>query len=135
LVNLALKEQRIQVDLLAGETRDAEQYQHYGFTSVPISGAECIMVAVGGSRDHLVSVADGDRRYRPRNLAAGESALYNNTGMMLRMKADGSIEITGCTLLSCDGNVSDFVGTMQALRDVFNSHTHNGGAAPDQEMS
>ena len=134
LVNAALKEQRIQVSLLAGETREVEQYQHYGFTSHPLSGAEAITVAVGGSRDHLVAVADGDRRYRPRNLAQGETALYNHTGLMLLLKADGTITVTSCTLLTCDGHVADSVSTMQAMRDVFNSHTHPGVGGPEQQM-
>ena len=43
LVNDAAKLQAVQVMVRSGEVRDrAEHFQHYGFTSVPLPGAEGI---------------------------------------------------------------------------------------------
>lgn len=112
LVNDALKEQSVQVDLLAGETRDAERYQHYGFTSVPLSGAEGIVVAIGGSRDHVVIVADGDRRYRLKGLEGGEVAIYDDQGQAVHLKRDG-IEIYGTEKVTVDAPETEFTGNVQ----------------------
>lgn len=158
LVNDALKEQSVQVDLLAGETRDAERYQHYGFTSVPLSGAEGIVVAIGGSRDHVVIVADGDRRYRLKGLAGGEVAIYDDQGQAVHLKRDGieiygtekvtvdapeatftgNVQITGTLqttgAISSDTSVADPTGTMQAMRGTYNGHVHGSTPTPTPQM-
>src|SRR3970282_1648324 len=67
LVNDALGAQRLQVTLLAGELTDGvERMQEYGFSSVPVAGAEAAVLAIGGLRSHLVAIAVDDRRYRPK---------------------------------------------------------------------
>lgn len=71
--------QVIQVKLLAGETRDnVERMQNYGFTAVPLPGAEGIMASVSGNRDHGVIIVMDDGRYRMRNLKPGEVAMYSH---------------------------------------------------------
>lgn len=71
--------QTVQVKLLADEVRDGvERMQQYGFTSVPLPGAEGVMVSVGGSRDHGIVIAMDDRRYRIKGLQPGEVALYTD---------------------------------------------------------
>lgn len=87
------KIQSVQLTLSVDETRDAERFQQYGFTSVPKSGAEAVALAVGGERGHTIVIAVDDRRYRLRGLASGEVAIYNDTGAKVVLKADGSIEI------------------------------------------
>ena len=68
--------QLVQVKLLEGEVRDGvERFQNYGFTSVPLPGAEGIMACVSGNRDHGVIVAMDDRRYRIKNNAATQEAI------------------------------------------------------------
>ncbi len=63
LVNDANGLQLLQVSALADETRDGvERAQNYGLTSVPLPGATVVMVAVAGSRDHLMAVAVDDLR-------------------------------------------------------------------------
>jgi len=55
--------QLVKVNLLAGETRsDVERMQNFGFSSVPLEGTECVAVAIGGNRDHLIVIASDDRR-------------------------------------------------------------------------
>lgn len=91
------KMQTMQITLSAGEDREVERFQNYGFTSVPKAGAEGLAVAVGGDRGHTVVIAVDDRRYRLKALASGEVAVYNHTGASVVLKADGSIELVPAT--------------------------------------
>jgi len=89
------KLQSLQVMVGADETREAcERFQEYGFTSVPLPGAEAVVVFVGGRRDHALVAAVDDRRYRPTGLADGEVAVYHKDGARIQLAADGSITIT-----------------------------------------
>jgi len=98
LVNDGLKEQGVQLQLLSGEVKECERYQHYGFSSVPLSGAEAIGIAIGGDRNHMVVVADGDRRYRKQGLQPGELALYTHEGDTIIMRSGRLVEIDTQTL-------------------------------------
>jgi phage baseplate assembly protein V len=151
LVNDGLKEQGLQISLLDGEVRDqVERYQHYGFTSHPHPGGEAITVAIGGSRDHLVVVADGDRRYRFRFMQTGEVALYTDEEDHIHLKRNREIEVIGgekvtvqtkvatvtattsATVISPEINLGDGArGALRRLIDerfmaLFNGHTHPG---------
>lgn len=91
--------QLVQVKLLEGEVRDGvERFQNYGFTSVPLAGAEGVMACVSGNRDHGIVIAMDDRRYRIKALASGEVAVYTNMDKQAHkhriiFKNDGSIEV------------------------------------------
>ncbi len=85
MVNDAGGLQVLQISGLPGELRDGvNRYQNYGHASVPHAGAQAVMVAVGGNRNHLVAIAVDDARYRPKGLQAGESVLYNHLGDFIR---------------------------------------------------
>lgn len=153
------KLQVVQVQLRAGEVRDAERFQTYGHTSVPFPGAEAIAVAVGGSTDHMVVIALDDRRHRPAGLQPGESTLYDDQGQMVYITRDG-IVVDGAgkqvtfkntpkvrmetNMLECTGEIKDKCDTpegktMSGMRTVYNGHTHNdpqGGVtnSPNQAM-
>jgi len=97
LVSDALKLQEVQIALLADETRDGvERFQNYGLTSVPLSGAEGVFLSVGGSRDHGIVIA----------MQAGEVALYDDQGQVIKLKRGKAIEITGCDTLTATCAVS-----------------------------
>jgi phage baseplate assembly protein V len=97
LVNDAKKLQQVQVELLADETKDdVERFQQYGFTSVPLEGAEALVVFLGGGRDHGIVFAIDDRRYRLTKLEAGDVALYTDEGTSIILTRDRTIKI------SCD---------------------------------
>lgn len=99
LVNDATKVQEAQVTLLEDETRaGVERFQEYGFTSVPLPGAEAVMVSVSGNRDHGVIIAVDDRRYRLKGLASGEVAIYTDEGDTIVLKRGRLIEVTTQTL-------------------------------------
>ena len=79
LVDDARKLQSVQVVALDGEVLDgAERFQQYGFTSHPHPQAECVVLAVGGIRQHPIVIAVDDRRYRLVGLEEGEVALYTD---------------------------------------------------------
>ena len=83
LVDDARKLQSVQVVALNGEViDDAERFQQYGFTSVPHPEAEAVVLSVGGMRQHPIVIAVEDRRYRVRDLAAGEVCLYTDEDMI-----------------------------------------------------
>jgi phage baseplate assembly protein V len=154
LVNDVLKMQGVQITLLADQVADdVEHFQHYGFTSVPLPGAEGIALAVGGNTGHTVLINVDDRRYRLTGLASGDVALYDNRGHKLhftnagividaamqdvdiinatRLKVYGSIEATGEIKDKCelpDGR------SMAQMRTSHAAHTHTS-AAPGSPTS
>jgi len=160
LVNDATLMQGVQITLLADEARDnVERMQEYGFTSVPLPGAEALAVAVGGTRNHVVVIKCEDRRYRLTGLQGGEVAIYDDLGTKIVLKRGNVIEATAATRIDlitplthssgnlkvdgnivADGDISDHTNkSMLGMRTVYNGHTHNdpqGGAVgvPNQAM-
>lgn len=79
LVDDAAKLQAVQLEGLPDEVLDGvERFQQYGFTSHPHPGAEALLVALGGQRQHSVVVAVDDRRHRVTELAEGEVAVHTS---------------------------------------------------------
>lgn len=112
LVNDAAKMQLLQIGIYADETSDkVERFQNYGFTSVPLAGAEGIIVWLGSGSDHPVCVAMDDRRYRKRNMAPGESAMHNHVGDYIHIKADGTIEVVASTKVKVTAPDVDLIAT------------------------
>jgi len=112
--------QLAQLGILDGETRDAvERFQNYGFTSVPLEGAEAVVLSVGGHRDHCLVVAVDDRRHRLRDLEPGEVAVFHKDGARVHLKADGTLAATpksGSDVVLAEGSakvarVGDSTGT------------------------
>lgn len=93
--------QIVQVKMLDGEIRAGiERMQQYGFTSVPLPGAEGVYLSLGGDRDHGIVIAEDDRRYRIKSLESGEIALYTWKDQephahRIIFRNDGSIEVKG----------------------------------------
>lgn len=138
------------------EDDEIEVCEAYGFTSAPLAGAEGVGLTVGGDNTLRLLVCLGDRRHRPKDLAAGEVAVYRNAaGHRIILKADGSTEITtpveGQTIvlkasgdvvvtpgagakvyLGADGAVKkvaladDVDAALDSIKTTFNLHTHTG---------
>ena len=86
-VNDAEGRQILQVKGLPGEVLDGiERFQNYGFTSVPLNGAEAILGFIGGSRSHGVAAAVDDRRHRKKGMQPGEVAVYTDEGDSIHFK-------------------------------------------------
>lgn len=129
--------QQLQATLLSNEVRNKiERFQDYGFSSVPLAGAQGLILCVGGNRDHAVAVSVDDRRYRKANMKAGEVAVYHKDGNFLHFKEDGTIEIKAenglfidTPLMGVTGDIMDRTSTgniltIQMMRDIYNLHRH-----------
>jgi len=82
--------QALQIELLADEVQDeVERFQGYGYTSHPHPGAEAVVAFVGGTRSHGIVIQVEDRRYRLKNLAPGEVALFDDLGQVVHLKRSG----------------------------------------------
>jgi len=158
LVDSTTLMQSLQLEVLKGETIDGiEHAEPYGFTSCPKAGAEAFIAAANGNRSHSIALVVADRRYRITGLQAGEVAIYTDEGDNITIKRGGNIEVSAATKITLNspqvectgalsvagnvtagGDVSDATGSMQAIRDVYNTHTHNPPssetAAPNQSM-
>lgn len=94
LVNDKTKIQQMQASLLAGELKDGiENYQNYGFSSVPLKGMEVLVVFCGGDRSNGVVVASGDRTYRLKELQPGEVAIYTDEGDYIKLARNRKIQV------------------------------------------
>jgi phage baseplate assembly protein V len=95
LVNDALKLQTVQLGVLAGEDiDDAEHFQAYGFSSVPLAGAEAVVLFPGGDRGHPLVVAVADRRHRPTDGQPGEVVMYSDEGDQIRLARGNVIALS-----------------------------------------
>lgn len=80
------KLQLLQLGVLAGETvDDGEHHQPYGFSSVPLGGAEAVVVFPNGDRSHPLVVSVSDRRHRPTGGKGGEVCMYTDEGDVIRL--------------------------------------------------
>lgn len=81
--------QQVQISLLADEVKDqVESMAHFGFNSNAPKGSDVIMLSIGGNRDHGVVIATEHRDYRYKDLAEGDTAIYNKNGKYLHIKGD-----------------------------------------------
>jgi phage gp45-like len=138
------KIQKCQISLMDNETHsNVDRYQEYGFSSVPLPGAQAVAVSIAGSRDNSIIIATEDGRYRPLNLNAGEVTIYNQFGDKIVIKQNRTIEITAPNViingnLQVTGNILDNSGTntrtVSGMRTQYNGHTHPGGSIPNLQM-
>lgn len=115
LINDAGGLQLLQVEALADEPLDGvERVQNFGQTSHPPRGSVPVLVAVAGSRDHMVAVAVDNEDHRPRGLQEGESAMYNAHGVLFLFDKDGNAR------LSCKNFIIDASEGIQANTPLAN---------------
>lgn len=124
------KLQLLQIDVLEDETLDeAEHVQPYGFYSVPIDGAEAVVLFPNGDRAHPLVVVVGDRRYRPTGGQPGETGLHNHVAAVrVRLLPSGDIEINPAAgrevfIRTAGGSVDRLV-----KKSEFDGHTHGPGS-------
>lgn len=71
--------QTAEAELYKGENRTGmERIQEYGFTSVPLPGAQGVVLFLGAECSHPAIVATDDRRYRPVDKNPGDVMLYTD---------------------------------------------------------
>jgi phage baseplate assembly protein V len=81
--------QLLQLSLLKNETKDnIERIQNYGFTSVPVSGAEAVVLFPNGNRDSGLAIAVDNSMYRLKDLPDGAVAMYHKDGHFCKLTDD-----------------------------------------------
>jgi len=140
LVDDSLKLQGNQISLLAGELRDVERFQEYGFTSVPLPGTEAIAVFVGGNRENGAVIATGDRNTRLKGLNPGEVAIYDYLGNFIKLSSSGEINVSSltkvvvesakaevkCNVVELGKSGLEKILNGESFQTYFNTHVHNG---------
>lgn len=155
-VKSGLSIQQVQGNGLAGEkVQDAELFQHFGFTSCPPAGTQCIVLPLGGQTSHSIIIATENGAYRLQ-VASGEMAIYSDEGAYVHIKK-GRIVETECdeylvktkkyTVLAEDYDVTATAGanfetpqlktsdrladgksTLDAIRETYDDHDHEHGS-------
>lgn len=93
LVDDTKKLQLLQLGVLDGEdVDDVEHHQPYGFSSVPLEGAEAVVSFLDGDRERALATVVSDRRHRPTGGEPGDVLLYNHVGSKVTLHADGRVE-------------------------------------------
>lgn len=123
LVDAGKKMQTVQVTSVDGATDTAEHFEPYGFTSRPKTGAEAVVLQVGGT-SHPVCIVAADRRYRVTGLAEGEVCIHDDQGQSVTLKRDGiyidgqKVAVTGDTTVSGDLSAT---GDLEATSGSFST--------------
>lgn len=125
--------QEIKVQLFAGEVREMERFQNYGFTSVPLPNAEGACVFVSGNREHGICLAIDDRRYRIKNLGNGQVAIYDASGSQILLKNNNEIEVTATSKVKINSDSIELgedalqkILKGETFQALYNAHTHLG---------
>jgi len=133
--------QEVKLQLFAGEVKEMERFQNYGFTSVPLATAEGICVFVSGNREHGICLAIEDRKFRLKDLGSGSVAIYDASGTKIVLTNDGEIEINGASQININSATKVKVdapavelgtGTLESIlkgetfQALYNAHTHLG---------
>jgi len=74
--------------LSAEEGKAVELAEPWGFTSIPLPGAEVVTLAVMGERSNMVAISLGDRRHRPKDGVAGETIVFDDQEQRIAIKRD-----------------------------------------------
>jgi phage gp45-like len=118
--------------------------QIYGLASHAMPGTDATAMFVGGQRSNVVIVATGNQKYRMRELATGEVALYTDEGDYVKLARGKIVEIkcqnariiasekvrVESPRLECTGEIIDHCDeqghTARNMREIYNTHTHPG---------
>jgi len=126
LVDNAKKLQEIQAGVLDGEEIDeAEHFHAYGFCSVPLPGAEAVIVFPNGDRAHALITAIADRRYRPTDWLAGEVGLHTDEpGHTVRLRRDKITTLEAETIELGGIGVTEKAIKGDTFKVAYDAHIH-----------
>lgn len=130
---------------------DTPRMAEFGFSSGLPVGTDVVLAYLGGDRSSAVIVASNNQQYRQSGLKSGETLIYNQWGMFVKLTEDGieieakgkPVTVTNATTvtvtatekirletprLEVTGDVIDNCdsngATLKALRDAHNEHAH-----------
>ncbi len=67
------------------EPEEIYRPQDHGFTSNPPEDSEGVLVQMGGRSDRSLYMDGGHKKYRPRKIPVGATAIYNHSGDIIRV--------------------------------------------------
>ena len=133
----------LQVQGLQDETlQEVELIQQVGFSSYIPKGAKVVVIPSQGKTAKSVVIATTGGAILV-NVADGETCIYDQFGHQVLLhengiKMTGNVEIIGglkvLENIESEGEVSDKTGSMQAMRDAYNPHTHGNSPPPSAPM-
>lgn len=97
--------------------------QQHGFSSVSPVDSHMLAISMGGRRDQLFAVGGEHPTYRPLNLGAGNTALYNADGSIMKLIGKNFTVDAGGTMTV---TVKEFV--VKADKITLDGECHIGGA-------
>ncbi|TSB27372.1 baseplate assembly protein [Serratia marcescens] len=130
---------------------DTPRMAEFGFSSGLPVGTDVVLAYLGGDRSSAVIVASNNQQYRQSGLKSGETLIYNQWGMFVKLTENGiEVEAKGKPVtvanattvivtatekirletprLEVTGDVIDNCdsngATLKALRDAHNDHNH-----------
>lgn len=130
---------------------DTPRMAEFGFSSGLPVGTDVVLAYLGGDRSSAVIVASNNQQYRISGLKSGETLIYNQWGMFVKLTENGiEVEAKGKPVtvanattvtvtatekirletprLEVTGDVIDNCdsnsATLKALRDAHNDHDH-----------
>lgn len=130
---------------------DTPRMAEFGFSSGLPVGTDVVLAYLGGDRSSAVIVASNNQQYRQSGLKSGETLIYNQWGMFVKLTENGiEVEAKGKPVtvanattvtvtatekirletprLEVTGDVIDNCdsngATLKTLRDTYNDHSH-----------
>lgn len=118
--------QELQVSTYADDvTNKVERFSEFGFSSnVPLN-SECVVVAIGSSKEHSIVVATNHRKSRPKDIPVGSTMIYDQAGNKIHIKNDGTIEVVASTKVTVDAPDAEFTGNVKIKGNLVVEGTSN----------
>ncbi len=109
----------------------------WGMVCPLAAGDQVLVLPQEGDTEHGIIIGRAySKASPPPKAATGELWIVHASGCCLKLKADGTVAITGD--LHVLGDVYDTHGSLSRLRGIFNSHTHrvpSGGNTSPPEVT
>lgn len=130
---------------------DTPRVAEFGFSSGLPIGTDVVLAFLGGDRSSAVIIASNNKQYRQAGLNSGETMIYNQWGMVVKLAEEGivieaagkPVTVNGATTVTINateavrletpelrvtGDVIDHCdessATLKELRDAYNEHDH-----------
>ncbi|QZN97992.1 phage baseplate assembly protein V [Symbiopectobacterium purcellii] len=145
------KVQKIQYQVPLEIRGDTPRMAEFGFSSGLPAGSDVLLAFLGGDRSNAVVIATNNQDYRHTGLNPGETVIYNQWGMHIKLTETGieveaknqpvvvnnatTVTVTASEKIRLEtpelqvtGNITDNCDTQSAtlkqLREAFNHHEH-----------
>ncbi|KFK94598.1 MULTISPECIES: phage baseplate assembly protein V [unclassified Serratia (in: enterobacteria)] len=135
------------------EVRDnTPRMAEFGFSSGLPVGTDVVLAFLGGDRSSAVIVASNNASFRHTGLSAGETVIYNQWGMYVKLTEEGivieaqgkPVDVNNASIVTvkatesvrletpsvfATGDITDHCDentvTLKQLRDAYNRHDHD----------